>query len=159
MKVGKDTIRLVVRTHFISFLVSFSSMSRKMAAQNLTNQIRRNDLPKFLLVTMTTNKLNRLSLVVSKDGERRIPRETTEIIRGEEGAGEMGIEIGRLCFAMRFLKLDYWNDFHDCSGLMITSLLQVVNRLANRLKLIVKTFYIHKLDASCFKNCSNKSHL
>lgn len=78
-----------------------------MAAQNLTNQIHRNDLLTFLLVTMTINKLNRLSLVVSKDGGRRIPHESTGIIRGEGVVGETGIEIGGFCFAIGFLKFNY----------------------------------------------------
>ena len=43
-----------------------------------------------------------------------------------------------------------------CSGLMITSLLQVVNKLNNPSWLL--RLFSHKLDASCFKNqCSNLS--
>ena len=43
-----------------------------------------------------------------------------------------------------------------CSGLMITSLLQVVNRLdASRFSAL----FIHKLDASCFNNFSKSVNI
>jgi hypothetical protein len=66
-------------------------------ARSPTNQILTSDLLTVLLVTTTTSRLNRLNLVVhSKDGGRRIPRETTEITRGEAAVHEMEIETGRL---------------------------------------------------------------
>jgi hypothetical protein len=64
-------------------------------AQNLTNQIFTSDLLTLLLVTMTANRLNRLSLVVSKDGGLRIPR----VIRGEAVVDETGIEMGKWLFS------------------------------------------------------------
>jgi hypothetical protein len=68
-------------------------------AQNLTNQIFTSDLLTLLLVTMTANRLNRLSLVVSKDGGLRIPRETKGVIRGEAVVDETGIEMGKWLFS------------------------------------------------------------
>ena len=80
--------------HFLFLFLP--STPRKMAAQNLTNLIRTSDLLTFQQLTMTINRLNKPSLAVSKDGGRRIPRETTGIIRGEEVVDETETEMGRL---------------------------------------------------------------
>ena len=69
-------------------------MPKKMV-RSFTNQIPTSDLPMLLLVTMIINRLSTLNLEANMDGDLKIPRESTGIIRGEAADHEMGIMMGR----------------------------------------------------------------